>query len=154
MKKISLLVMSVLLIGVLTGCEKEDVVTTTTCTKQGAMYNNTTRLIATNEKIEKVEINYVYENSAMGITSFNDVTDDQKEQIKNNMLNTLGFDDTTYEGFSIDIYFDDQMKVDMVIELETVDQDVLDALGLDFSNTNLNINDAVQSYKDTGFICE
>lgn len=81
-------------------------------------------------------------------------TDIIKEQIKTNMLTTLGFNDKTYEGFSINVYFDDQMKVDIEVDMDTVEQEALTKVGLNFSNTNLDYDDAVQSYRTGGFTCE
>lgn len=154
MKKISTILLAIMMICVVTGCGKEDEVKTVTCTKQESAYSNTTTLTSKNGEVGKIKITYAYDNSAMGVSSFNDVTDEQKEQIKTNMLTTLGFNDKTYEGFSINVYFDDQMKTDIEINMETVEQEALDKVGLNFSNTNKDFDDAVQSYKDTGYTCE
>lgn len=154
MKKISMLLSAIIMVFVVTGCDEKEEVKTFACTSKFDKYTNTTTLTSENGKVGKVKVTYAYDNEAMGVTSFNDVTDEQKEQIKTNMLTTLGFNDKTYEGFSINVYFDDQMKVDIEVDMDTVEQEALTKVGLNFSNTNLDYDDAVQSYRTGGFTCE
>ena len=70
------------------------------------------------------------------------------------MLTTLGFNDKTYEGFSINVYFNDQMKVNIEVDMDTVKQEALTKVGLNFINTNLDYDEAVQSYRTGGVTCE
>lgn len=153
MKKICMLLFAGLILFASTGCGSEKIVDSATCTKKEEQYYHTVRLKAKDNKVETMGITFVYENSALGIESFKDVSDEQKEKIKESMLKNLGLEGT-YEGFSIDVYFDDQMKVDLEIDIEKADKEALKKLNMDFSNTNLDMNDSIKSYKDTGFTCK
>lgn len=153
MKKISLLMLTLVMACMLTGCGK-DKETSATCNYKNEQFDSTVRLSAKNDKIEKVGLTYVYENSALGIESFDNVTDEQKEQIKENMLTILGLTEESYEGFAIDITIEDKMKVNIEIDIATADKDALKKLGIDFSNTDMSLANAVKTYKDQGFTCE
>lgn len=46
------------------------------------------------------------------------------------------------------------MKVNIEVDMDTVKQEALTKVGLNFSNTNLDYDEAVQSYRTGGVTCE
>ena len=154
MKKISLL-LSIMMIVILTGCGvKKDVVSAVTCTKQYEGFYETSKFTATNDKLEKVEISYVYDNSLFEVDTLADLTDDQKEQIKSNMLDTLGLESATYEGFEVVIDVQEEMTVNLKVDLTKVSEEVLNKVGLDFSETNMSFKTGVEELKSDGYTCK
>lgn len=151
MKKILYVFIAILMLGVFSGCEKEE--KTTTCTIDRSSYSETQKLTG-KRNVEQLELTYVYENSLFNIDSFNDLTDEQKEQIKTTMLTNLGFDKTSYDGFEIIVDIQDKMTVTMKIDIAKADTSVTKKVGIDFSSTNLNYDDAVKSYEDIGYTCK
>lgn len=154
MKKISMLLLAFMLTVGITGCgTKEDIVTTKTCTKQNEGYHETYKLTATNDEIEKIELIYLYDNSLFGVETLSTLDEATKEQIKTNMLNTLGLESTTYEGFEVNIDIQHQMTVTINADLTKADADVLKKVGLDFSKTNMSLKTAVAAFKSDGSTC-
>lgn len=163
MKKISMLLLSIILGATLTGCSigteendtpKEDVIATKTCTQEYDDYVGTYVLTATNDEIDKIEMTYVYNNSLFNVDTLATLTEEQKEQIKTNMLSTLGLDNATNEGMEIQIDIQDQMTVTIKADLKVADAAVLKKVGLDFSNTDMSLEAAVKGYEKDGATCQ
>lgn len=153
MKKISFILLSIVLVLALTGCGG-DKITSSTCTTTSDGVTYTYKYSATNDEIDKIEMTLVFENSTFGVDSLDILTDDQKEQIKVNMLSTLGLDSSNYEGFSFNIDIQDKMIVTVVADLKIADPEVLNKIGLDFSNTDMSLKNAVKDMKESGAVCE
>ena len=153
MKKISLVLLSMILVLTLTGCGI-DKITSSTCTTTSDGVTYTYKYSATNDEIDKIEMVLVFDNSTFGVDSLDILTADQKEQIKTNMLNTLGLDSSNYEGFSVNIDIQDKMTVTVVADLTTADSEVLNKIGLDFSNTDMSLKNAVKDMEESGAVCE
>ena len=151
MKKILYIFITILMLGIFSGCEKQE--QTTTCTIDKNTYYET-QILRGKDKVEQLEMTYVYDNSLFNVESLNNFTEDQKEQIKTNMLNNLGFEKTKYEGFEIIIDIQDKMTVTIKIDISKADTNITKKVGIDFSNTNLNYDEAVKSYKDIGYTCK
>lgn len=151
MKKALYIFIAVLMLGTFSGCGKEE--KTTTCTIDRSSYNETQKLTG-KDKVEQLEMTYVYDNSLFNIETLNTLTDEQKEQIKTSMLTNLGFDKTSYEGFEILVDIQDKMTVTMKIDIAKADTSVTKKVGIDFTNTNLDYDDAVKSYEDLGYTCK
>ena len=153
MKKISMLLLIFVLMLTLTGCGK-DVISTKNCTMQNDSYVEIYKITATNDEIDKVELTIVYDNSMFNVESLDILDDTQKDQIKTNMLDTLGLESTTYEGFEINIEVEEQMSVNIKADLKLADTEVLKKVGLDFSNTDMSFERAVKDLEETGAVCE
>lgn len=153
MKKISFILLSIVLVLALTGCGG-DKITSSTCTTTSDGVTYTYKYSATNDEIDKIEMTLVFDNSTFGVDSLDILTDDQKEQIKVNMLSTLGLDSSNYEGFLFNIDIQDKMIVTVVADLKTADPEVLNKIGLDFSNTDMSLKNAVKDMKESGAVCE
>lgn len=150
MKKI--LTLALVMILFVCGCGKDEVLTNT-CTLKEDGLEQTYKMTATNDEINKVELEIVYDNETLGVDSLEGLTNDQKEQIKTNMLTTLGLEQTTYEGFEIKIDIEEKMTVTIDADLTKADAEVLKKVGLDFSNTDMSLENAVEDFKDTGATC-
>lgn len=156
-KKLSILLLTIMMMVMLTGCGedilKEDVIASSTCTKQNEDYHETLTVMATNDEINNVELTFVYENSLFGVDTLSTLDETQKEQVKANMLTNLGLESSTYEGFEVVIDIQDKMTVTIKADLTKADSEVLKKVGLDFSNTNMSYEDAVKSLEAEDYSC-
>lgn len=153
MKKILILLLTTILSLSIVGCGKK-VITTKTCTTDQEDYLETYKLTATNDQIDKVEIVYLYDNELFEVDTLSDLNEEQKDQIKTNMLKTLGLESTTYEGFEVNIDIQDQMTITIKADLTLVDPEVLKKVGLDFSDTNMSLKEAISDMTKAGAVCE
>lgn len=153
MRKLSYLLATLTMVLLVTGCG-EDVIETKTCTlvQEGTM-EQTFKLTATNDEINKVELTMVYDNAIFEVDTLSTLTDDQKEQVKTNMLTTLGLDSTSYEGLEIIIDIAHQMTVTLIADLEKADVEVLKKVGLDFTDTDMSLKRAISDMKNSGGTC-
>lgn len=158
MKKLSVLLLSLVMVLTFAGCGndsiKEDVVATKTCSRQNDGYEEIYKWTATNDKIEKVELSIVYDNSMFGVETLSTLTNEQKEQIRKNMLTTLGLESNSYEGIEINIDIEDKMTVSIDADLKKADEKVLKKVGLDFSDTDLSLKTAVSAAEEDGASCK
>ncbi len=158
-KRISLLLLISVFAFTLTGCgtteeKQKDVVATKTCTKQMDGYVNTYKWTATNDNITNVELTIVYDNSLFGVESLSSLTDEQKEQIKNNMLTNLGLADIDHTGLDINIDIQDQMTINLKADLDIADTSVLKRVGMDYkSETNRSFTTAISASENDGYTC-
>lgn len=155
MKKLSTLLLVLVLTVVLTGCgAKEDVITTKTCTAQYDGYEATYKLTATNDEIDKIKMDIVLDNKTLGVETLATLTDEQKEQIKTNMLSTFGLDSSTNEGLEVIVDIQDQMTVTIDADLKIAEPDVLKNVGLDFSDADMSLEKTVKYFEKDGATCE
>jgi len=89
MKKISMLLLVVVMVFVVTGCTEEKVAT---CTSQQDTHFESVTINGENNKVTLYEVTYKYENSLLGVESMDDYTDEQKQAFVDNMYNNLGFE--------------------------------------------------------------
>lgn len=159
MKKLSILLLTMVLALTLTGCGKdtlkEDVITSKTCNLKQEGLDQTFKYTATNGEIDKIDLTMVYDNAMFGVDSLNDLTTEQKEQIKANMLKTLGLESTTYEGLIINIDIQDQMTVVLNVDLKKADPEILKKVGLDFTGMeDMSLETAVKDMTSGGATCK
>lgn len=134
--------------------EKEDTITTKTCTiTNAAGLKQTFAYTATNDEITKVTLTKIFSNDALGVNDFSSMTEDQKEDYKNNMLNSIELDSTTYEGLSITFKFEKQLSMVIEADLTKADLELLQKVGLDFSN-NKNIDTQINNMTQNGATCK
>lgn len=156
-KKMSLLLLAVIMVGVLTGCGKTKIEDqTATCTKQASTHHETITLSGTNGKVSRFDAVYKYEPSVFGADNLDNVTEEQKQEFINNMYTNLGFEkDKTYDGFNIKVEVEDKVIVTYGGDVNnTSAQTELKKLGIDFSNADLTFENAVDSYKTSGYTCK
>lgn len=151
---------SLLLLGVfafmVTGCSLgEDKVETATCTLKGA--NNMDQEFvysATNGQVDKVKLKMTYDNSMLGVETLDTLTEDEKEEIKANMLEALELDKTSYEGLEITIDIQDQMTVILDADLNKADPEILKKVSLDFEGVDMSFDRTLKDMKDAGATCD
>ncbi len=153
MKKLYLLLIMTLMVFTLSGCGK-DKIESKTCTRTVDSYVETTKYTATNSEIDKINAEFVYDNSLFGVETLSTLTDEQKETIKSNFLTNLGLESYTYEGLTIALDIEDQLKVTIDADLKKADADILKKLGYDFSNTNMNFDEGIKSLVEAGYTCK
>lgn len=156
MKKSIFLLLTVITIGVLTGCGTSEIKEqTATCTKQESTHYEAITLSATNDKVSRFDATYKYEGSVFGADNLDNVTEEQKQEFINNMYTNLGFEkDKDYDGFNIKIEVEDKVIVTYGGDINNASAQIqLKKLGIDFSNTDLTFTNAVESYKLSGYTC-
>lgn len=156
-KKKSLLLMTAIIIIVLTGCEKTEIKDqTAACTKQESTHHETITLSGTNGKVSRFDAIYKYEPSVFGVDNLVNITEEQKQEFINNMYTNLGFEkDKVYDGFNIKIEVEDKIIVTYGGDVNnTLAQTEFKKLGIDFSKTDLTFENAVDSYKTSGYTCK
>lgn len=153
MKKISMLLMTIVLSLTLAGCGKSGKITSSTCTLNQNNIEQTFKMTATDDEIDKIDMTMVYDSKTLGVNSLSDLTDEQKEQVKTTMLKTLGLEGT-YEGLEIDIDIQDKMTVTIKMDLKKADKDVLKKLKLDFTNADMSLKKSVKQMEEEGATCK
>ena len=159
MKKMCGLLLTLVMVFSLCGCGEEKVEqkesVTKTCTLNEENIEETFVLTATDgEDIDKVDLTMVFDNAMFGVDSLNVLDDTQKEQVKTNMLTTLGLDSDTYEGLAINIDIQDQMTVTINADINKADAEVLKKIGMDFTDADMNLENAVKDLTDGGATCK
>jgi len=151
MKKVFSLLVTMILFVALTGCGKKE---TKTCTITEDNQKQIITVSATNNTVDEMEMTMIFESDFFGMDDLNALTNDQKEQIKTNMLKALGLEKSNYDGFSITIDITDVMTVVIDADLEVVDPDVIKKVGLDFTDTDMDFDRGIQSLIDNGAVCK
>lgn len=153
MKKMTTLIMTFILTLMLTGCTKTEKITSSTCTLNQNNIEQTFKMTATDDEIDKIDMTMVYDSKALGVDNLSDLTTEQKEQVKSTMLNTLDLKDTQ-EGLEIGIDIEDKMTVTIKIDLKKADKDVLKKINLDFTNADMSLKKSVKQMEDEGATCK
>lgn len=154
MKKALVLLFTIALSITLCGCSNENKVTTSTCSISESSMKMSMKFSATNGEIDKVVMTVTPNNSTMGISSFKDLDDDMKSQIKKLFLSSLGLEKDSYDGVKIDVTFDEEMDVKLDLDLKVADKDILDKLGLDLDDTDMNLEKSVKELEESGYTCK
>lgn len=153
MKKLSILVLTVVLALTLTGCGNK--VESATCTmgeKNGI--DQTFKFSATNGQVDKVELNMVFNNSLFGVKTLDTLTDEQKETIKTTMLKNLGLESDTYEGLEIIVDIKDRMTVTVKADIKVADPEILKKIGMDFDGVDMGYKRAISDMEKAGATCK
>ena len=155
MKKFFMLSIITILSLTLTGCG-EDVIETKICTKDKETYIETYELTATNDETNNVMLTILYNNSLFDVDTLEDLTDEQKEQTKENMLTSLGLEETTYEGFEINIDIAKLMTVNIKADLSLADPGILKKVGLNLDSVEheRSLKEIVEQFTNSGYTCE
>lgn len=155
MKKLSILLLTIVLAVIVTGCGSTADVVEKTCTmKEVSGVQQTFKLSATNDEVDNVELKMVFNNSLFNVSTLSTLTDSQKEQIKTNMLTNLGLTKDTYEGMEIGIDIQDQMTVTIKADLSKADPEVLKKVGMDFEGADMSYERAIKDMEDAGATCK
>lgn len=97
----------------------------------------------------------VYDNSLLNVETLSTLTEKQKQQIKDNMLTTLGLKDVEHPGLDINIDIQDQMTVYLKADLDEASSETLKKVGMDFkTETNRSFKTAVEASEKDGYTCK
>lgn len=156
MKKLSILLLTIVLSFVVTGCGNiSSAVESKTCSlAETSGVTQTFKFTAKNDEITGVELKMVFNNSLFNLDTLSTLTDDQKEQIKTNMLKNLGLESDTYEGLEIAIEIKDQMTVTIKADLAKADPEVLKKIGMDFEGADMSFDRAIKDMEASGASCK
>ena len=157
MKKISILLLTIILALMVTGCSgTEDNVQTATCSLVYGETNMTQEFTytATNGEINKVKLRMIYDNGTLGVDSFATLTEAQKVQFQASMLDNIGLDSASYEGLEITFEFNEQLSVVLDADLEKADPEILKSVGLDFDGVDLDFDRAIKDMEAAGATCK
>ncbi|MBQ9834383.1 MAG: hypothetical protein IJO33_04255 [Bacilli bacterium] len=159
MKKMCALLLTLVMTFALCGCGEEKVKqkesVTKTCTLSEENVEEIFKLSATDgEDIDKVDLTMIFDNDMFGVDSLNVLDDTQKEQLKTNVVTTLGLDSDAYEGLTINIDIQDQMTVTINADINKADAEVLKKIGMDFTDADMSIENAVKDLTDGGATCK
>lgn len=159
MKKISILFLTILFAVTLIGCnnkdleETKDTVITKTCTEKNDGVEQKYEWTATNDKIESVVLTITYDNSIFDVDSLSSLDDTTKVQMQTNMLTALGLENASYKGMKINIDIQDQMIIKINADLTTANTKVLKKVGLDYSKTDMSLENTVKVWQKNGATC-
>ncbi|MBE6140060.1 MAG: hypothetical protein E7172_00750 [Firmicutes bacterium] len=146
---------TILLCGILLiscGCEKK--ITNNTCIiEQKNSHNLTLEMTATNDIIDKLNVTIIPDNKELEIESFNSLNNEQKMQIKNQLLNNLGLNENK-KGIDITFQFNKNMILNLNIDLKIADRNVLKKIGFDFEETDMSLKKAVDDLQNNGALCK
>lgn len=147
--KISL---TILLIFISTGCSK---IRTATCEMiQSSGTKMHLEMAAKDDEINTIKMTMTFPSKMFGEDiDLSSLTEDQKTDIKNNMLKTLGLDGN-YEGVAINIAINEAMVVVIDINIAKADAEVLEKLSLDFEDDDMNLDNAIIDMEKSGATCK
>jgi len=154
MKKILSLLLVFTFVIILSGCGKDKVTTTVCNYTDGDGSKMAFDLSATNDEIDRVKMTVVPSNTLMGISSFKDLDDDTKNQIKDAFLAEYGLEKDTYEGLKIEIVFDDNMNITFDADLKVADEEILKKIGMDFEDSDMSLERAIEDMEAEGYTCK
>lgn len=110
-------------------------------------------LKATDEIITEVKVTITYDNKTLGINDFSTLTEEQKEQYKDNMLNNIGLDEEHYEGLDVTFNFEKQLSVVFTADIEKIDSTILDQVGLNIDLKNIKLEKAIDLLEKERLTC-
>ena len=160
MKKICILfIMAVFSLNII-GCDnannlRSDSTTFKTCTTKNELgLEQTFKYTAINDVINQVEVTRVYSNETLGVDSFDNLSYSQRENLKLNMLNNIGLEQTEYEGIKINIDINNQIIVTINVDLNKADKEIIDIVGLGFLIEEANLENIVSEMINNGALCK
>lgn len=167
MKKLSIFLLSMVCAITLSGCgnavddnkdsnKNKDVITTKTCTvsEEGFLTEDIV-FSATNGKVDKFNIVMTYDNSLFGVDSFAELSEEEKEAMKSEMLSELDSEDYSFEGVDIKVDINDQVVMTMIVDLNKADRELLDEIGFDFSEFDgMSLDEIAAQLTEVGATCK
>jgi len=155
MKKLLVLLLTIIISINICACSKEkgDKITSNTCSINENSMEKTFKLTATNDEIDKIVLTIKPDNSLFGVESLEILDDEKKEQVKTNILSTLELDSYSYDGIKINIDINESIIISINVDLKIADKEILKKIGLDFSNADMSLKNAVNDMKKSGATC-
>lgn len=154
MKKLSILVLTIVLALTVTGCGIGKVQTKTCSMGDVNGIDQTFTFSATNGEVDKVELKMVFSNSLFGVNSLATLSDSQKETIKTSILKNLGLEKDSYEGLDIIVDIQEQMTITVKADLAKADPAILKKIGMDFADADMSFDRAISDMEKAGATCK
>ncbi|MBQ4583916.1 MAG: hypothetical protein IJA94_03410 [Bacilli bacterium] len=153
MKKMYRIILTLVMVFLLCGCGEKSV--TKTCTMNEENIEETFVLTATDgENVDKVDLIMAFDSEMFGVESFDVLDNNQKEQIKTSVFDSLGLDSYTYDGLNININIQEKLTVTINADINKADAEVLKKIGMDFTGADMNIETAEKELADVGATCK
>lgn len=155
MKKLSILVLAIVLALTVTGCTGIGKVQTKTCSMGNVNgIDRTFTFSATNGEVDKVELKMIFSNSLFGVDSLSTLSDSQKETVKSSILKNLGLEKDSYEGLEIIVDIKDQMTIVVKADLAKADPAILKKIGMDLTGADMSFDRAISDMEKAGATCK
>ena len=137
----------------ITGCDKSSKLT---CSINNENIPKQTFIYTVNEDVvDHLKIELEYNAKLLGYDSFENLNDDQKKEIQNNILKTLGLTKTQYDGINISLNIKDKVYMNIDIDIKIAEYAILNKLGIDISKIkNKDINNVTKVMEDLGATCK
>lgn len=148
MKKIYIL-LAVAFLFTTTGCVKEAKEESKTCTMEEEGLKTVYRFDATDNEIHKVSMAMTFDDENM-----KNLSEEDQEQFKKIMLDSMGLEDKTYEGMNISFDFSDKMTIVIDADLKKVSKEDIKKVGFDFSNTDMSLDATIKDMEKDGATCK
>ena len=114
-----------------------------------ATYN----LTAEEKQITVMSMQMTYDKAMFGNMDFSALSEEEKTQMTDAILAQSGFS-TEIKGIKTTVDIQDTISATIEIDLKEVDPTMLSNLGIDLTNTEMNMDTIVQQMKDQGFQCK
>ena len=145
--RIKALVLTILLL--LTGCGTK----INTCNIKTPEIEQNWKYTSKKDNLQELELDIIYDNSIFSnIDTFDSLTQKEKEVLEKEILKKLGFNETKYKGFTIDVVIEKQIKVKVKANYQESDKELLKKIGIDIKNSN--VNNIIKDMKANGANCK
>ena len=148
MKKIYILFL-VAFLFVTTGCAKEAKEESKTCTMEENGLKTVYTFDAMDNEINKVSMSMTFDDENM-----QNLSEEDQEQFKKIMLDSMGLEDKTYEGMSISFDFSDKMTIIIDVDLKKASKEDMEKVGFDFTDTDMSLNTTIKDMEKDGATCK
>lgn len=148
MKKLLLVLCACLLCA----CSNTNNTTSKTCSITQDPLTVEIALSAKDDTINTMNFAVTMDASQLGLgDELGNITDEQKDTIKDNLLQSLGIDENT-TGITVDAKFDDNINMKINIDLEACSEETLKTFN--FEEDDLSLENAVEQFVAQGYTCK
>lgn len=148
MKKLLLVLCACLLCS----CSNTDNTASKTCSITQDPLTVEIALSAKDDTINTMNFAVTMDASQLGLgEELGNITDEQKDTIKDNLLQSLGIDENT-TGITVDAKFDDNINMEINIDLEACSEETLKTFN--FEEDDLSLENAVEQFVAQGYTCK
>lgn len=130
--------------------EMKDVIKICTFEKDGI--HQTFEFISNDGKeVDRFALTMLFDNELFEVESLAVLDESQKEQVKKNMLKSLGLEQESYDGLTIEIEIEKQLKIIINADVKIADKKVLEKIGI--TGNYLNLDDVIKNMTDNNAVC-
>lgn len=130
--------------------EMKDVIKICTFEKDGI--HQTFEFISNDGKeVDRFALTMLFNNELFEVESLDVLDESQKEQVKKNMLKSLGLEQESYDGLTIEIEIEKQLKIIINADVKIADKKVLEKIGI--TGNYLNLDDVIKNMTYNNAVC-